>query len=284
MQEAEALRGVAAAISIASGLGLAVDDCVVLSDSNRLVVRLLPCDVVARVTPSTHFASAELEVEVARRLARTEAPIAALDERVEPRIYERDDFDITLWIYWDPDHRAVTPDEYVQALSRLHSGLRQIELPVPNFLARSAANQRDVDSHAITPELSEEDRALLASTLQDLPPSIVERGAPQQLLHGEPHPWNMLSTKHGPRFIDFENLTVGPLEYDLAWVPDAVSKLYPDTDLDLVNSCRGLVLAIIATHRWTRGDQHPSGRESGVAFLQALRQGPPWPAIDEVRW
>ena len=57
-----------AAISTASALGLEVDDAVVLSDSNRLVVRLTPCDVVARVTPITHFASAEREVELVHRL------------------------------------------------------------------------------------------------------------------------------------------------------------------------------------------------------------------------
>jgi len=55
--EAERARcAVDAAISSVSSLGLTVDDAVVLSDSNRLVVRLTPCDV-ARVTPLTYFAS-----------------------------------------------------------------------------------------------------------------------------------------------------------------------------------------------------------------------------------
>ena len=92
----------------------------------------------------------------------------------------------------------------------------------------------------------------------------------------------MLGTKNGPLFIDFENTAHGPVEYDLAWVPKAVSERYPDADQDLVGECRGVVLAIIATHRWSRDDQHPSGRPSGVAFLNALRTGPPWPALDTV--
>ena len=41
---------------------------------------------------------------------------------------------------------------------------------------------------------------------------------------------------------------------------------------------------LIAAHRWRRDDQHPSGRQSGVAFLDVLRAGPPWPSIDTVRW
>src|SRR5687767_469991 len=88
MQAAEARRAVAAAMSTASALGLAVDDAVVLNDSNRLVVRLTPCDVVARVTPMTHHAgSAEQEVELVRQLAKTDSPVAALDARVEQRVF-----------------------------------------------------------------------------------------------------------------------------------------------------------------------------------------------------
>ena len=112
--------------------------------------------------------------------------------------------------------------------------------------------------------------------------SIVDRGAAEQLLHGEPHPWNVLSTKNGPLFIDFENAVRGPVEYDLAWVPEEVSERYPGADQELVGECRGLMLAIIAAHRWRRDDQHPSGRRSGVEFLSALREGPPWPAVDAV--
>ena len=128
------------------------------------------------------------------------------------------------------------------------------------------------------------DRALLADTLRDLRRSIVNRRAAEQLLHGEPHPWNVLNTKNGPLFIDFENTARGPVEYDLAWVPKEVSERYPDADQELVGECRGVVLAIIAAHRWRRDDQHPSGRQSGVAFLNALRDGPPWPALDDVTW
>ena len=101
-------------------------------------------------------------------------------------------------------------------------------------------------------------------------------------MHGEPHPWNVLDTSNGPLFMDFENSARGPVEYDLAWVPEEVSDRYPDADRELVDECRGVVLAIIAMHRWRRGDQHPSGRQSGVAFLNALREGSPWRPLNAV--
>lgn len=281
-------QAVAAATATASTLGLPVDDAVVLNDSNRLVVRLTPCDTVARVTPLTHHAghqaSPEREVDVVNQLARTDSAVATLDARVAPRIYVRDGFTITLWTHHEPLQSPPVPVDYAQALRRLHAGLGQIELATPHVMARVAAVQHDVASRDLTPDLAAADRTLLATTLDELRRSITDRHVPEQLLHGEPHPANVIITKAGPLFIDFENTTRGPVEYDLGWVPRAVSDHYPGVDQGLLDECRGLVVAMVAAYRWRRDDQHPSGRESGEAFLSALRDGPPWPTLEEVTW
>jgi hypothetical protein len=289
MESAEVRHAVAAAMSAASALDLAVDDAVVLNDSNRVVVRLMPCDTVARVTPMTHHAghqmSPEREVDVVKWLSRTDSPVAALDPRVDARVLVRDGFKITLWTYYQPMHEPIIPPaDYAQALGRLHAGLRQIEVSTPHVMDRVAAVQQDVASRDVTPELADTDRTFLANTLRDLSWSISNRHASEQLLHGEPHPGNVLVTKNGPLFIDFENTAHGPVEYDLGWVPQDVSDAYSDADQDLLGECRGLVLAMVAAYRWRRGDRHPSGRESGVAFLNVLRDGPPWPTLDDVTW
>jgi aminoglycoside phosphotransferase (APT) family kinase protein len=284
MQAAQRRHAVAAAISAASAAGLAVDNVVVLNDSNRLVVRLTPCDIVARVTPVTHYAghhmSVEREVELVKWLAQTGSPVATLDARVEPRVFVRDGFKISMWTYYEPvESRMLPPADYAQALEHLHAGLRQVAFTPPHVMDRVTAVQRDVASRDISPDLADADRAVLASTLRDLKRSIVNRRVPGQLLHGEPHPGNVLNTENGPLFVDFENTAYGPVEYDLGWVPTAVSARYRDADQDLVGECRGLVLAMIAASRWRRDDQHPSGRQSGVALLTVLRDGPPWPAV-----
>src|SRR3989440_6254611 len=102
MKASDVPRAVAATKSSASALDLRVDDAVVLHDSNRLAVRLLPCDVLARVAPVAHRAGAAFEVEVARRLAETGSPVAELEPRAEPRVYLRDGFAVTLWTYYQP--------------------------------------------------------------------------------------------------------------------------------------------------------------------------------------
>ena len=282
MQASEVSRAVASAMSTASALGLKSTNAIVLQDSNNLALRLLPCDVFARVAPVAHQV-AQFEIDIAQRLAETESPVAALEPRVEPRVYERDGFVVTLWTYYEPVATGeLSPADYANALERLHAGMRQIDVTTPHFMDRVADTQQWVASRDVTPELPDADRELLANTLRSLRQSIVDRGAAEQLLHGEPHPWNVLSTKNGPLFIDFENAVRGPVEYDLAWVPEEVSERYPGADQELVGECRGLMLAIIAAHRWRRDDQHPSGRRSGAEFLSALREGPPWPAVDAV--
>ena len=287
MEAAKAQRAVAAAISVAESLDLAVDDVVVLNDSNRLVVRLLPCDVVARIVPLGYrvFAAAvgaEREVQVVRRLAAAEAPLAALEPRVEPRVFERDGFEIGLLTYCAPvPTRALPPEDYASALERLHGVMRQIDVETPHFTDRVADVQRWVARRDATPDLTDDDRALLLDTISGLEQSIVDRRAPEQLLHGEPHPWNVLDTTGGLRFVDFENCVRGPVEWDLGWVPTAVSDRYSGVDRALVAECRGLVLAIVAAHCWRPEDERP-GRESRAAFMRAVRGGPPWTALDLV--
>ncbi len=107
-------RAMAAATSLADALDLRVNDAVVIHNSNKLALRLLPCDVFARVALVGQEVAA-LEVELAQRLAAIASPVAALEPRVEPRVYEGDGFAVTLWTYYE----AVTPDpdspsEYVR--------------------------------------------------------------------------------------------------------------------------------------------------------------------------
>jgi len=282
MQPSEIQRALAVATSVASALGLPVDDVIVLHDSNKLTARLLPCDIVARVAPLAHQ-SAQFEIEVARRLAETHSPVAALDPRAEPRVYERDGFAVTLWTYYQPvTPREVPPADYATALERLHTGLRQLDVRTPHFTDRVEEAQRLVDSSNLTPDLADADRGLLITTLRSRRQAIIDCGAAEQLLHGEPHPGNVLSTKSGPLFIDFETCCRGPVEFDLAHVPENVSARYAAADEDLLIECRGLVLAMVAAWRWDLGDQFPDRQRAARALLSALRLGPPWPPLDVV--
>ncbi|MEV4266713.1 aminoglycoside phosphotransferase family protein [Kribbella sp. NPDC049584] len=272
MEAAEVVRAVDAVKVIASSLDLAVDDVSFLHNSNKLALRLLPCDVMARVAPVDEQ-NAQFEIDLAQQLVELASPMAALEPRVEPRAYQRDGFVVTFWTYYEsvaPD--AIAPADYADALERLHAGMRKVDLPSPHFTDRIAEAQELVANRDSTPELDDAGRELLDDALRYLRRTIVERGAPEQLLHGEPHPGNLLNTKHGPLFIDLETCCRGPIEFDVAHAPEEVSAQYPGADQDLVSVCRILVLAMVTTWRWDRGDQFPNGRQMGLDGLAELRE------------
>ncbi len=268
-------------MEVASEPDLAVADARVLHNSNKLALRLLPCDVLARVA----FAGLEefqTELEIGRRLGEVEAPVASLEPRVEPRVYQRHGFAVTLWTYYEQTRQEVSPADYAKALERLHAGVAKIDVTVPHFSDRVAEAQQLVASPDRTSELGDSDRKLLSKTLRSQRRAISQRSSAEQLVHGEPHAGNLLSTKGGPLFIDLETCCRGPVEFDLAHVPQEVSECYASVDQELLRACRPLVLAMVAAWRWDPDDQFPNGKRAGQELLGALRAGPPWPSLDVV--
>jgi hypothetical protein len=277
-----------AAVSIASALNLQTEDAVLVNNSNRIVVRLLPCDVLARVAPAVWRADQDFEVKIAQRLVEADGPVAPPDARVDPCVYDRDGFAVTFWTYYEPlsPARLVAPAEYAEALKRMHSAMREIDPlvrvlndgRVPHFIDRVAEAQRLVETPDQTPALSPDGRGLLRAALESMPTAIGRRNVPEQLLHGEPHLGNILTTEDGLLFIDLHSCYRGPIELDVAhvanpgsWDSEAVADYYPGLDFGLLRECRILMLAIVTAMRWDRFDELPNGRQFGLEWLTRLR-------------
>jgi hypothetical protein len=284
MEPSEVQRAVEAGRSAAASLGLAVGGAAVVHNSNRIAVRLTPCDVLARVAPLAYQSTDDnLEVTVARLLAETGSPVAELEPRVEPRVHVRDGFAITLWTYYEPvASPGVTPAEYARALVRLHAGLRQIEVSAPHFTDRVSAALTLLADREETPELVGRDRELLTETLSRLSAAISGRRSDEQLLHGEPHLGNVLRTRRGLLFIDLETCCRGPVEFDIAHgllpsengqmlAAKTVSEHYRGVSQDAIAQCRILIWAMITTWRWRRDDGLPNGRYWATEGLKQLR-------------
>ena len=282
MHTSDLARGVGACRAVVEACGLSVDDAVVLNNSNRLAVHLQPCDVLARVAPRARQGGAEFEVEVSRRLAESGAPLATLDPRVEPRVYEQDDFAVTLWTYYEPipPHR-IAPDEYARALVRLHTGMRQADLTgewLPHFLDRVDEAQHLVDDPTNNADIGGDDRELLGTTLRTMSRAITDRGVSEQLLHGEPHPGNLLRTRDGLLFVDLETCCRGPVEFDIAHAtintsgpPIEVAAHYAGVDRSLVQECWILMLAMVTAWRCEPGDDLPNGGAMAIDWIRQLR-------------
>ena len=261
-------------MSTASALDLTVDDAIVLHDSNKLAVRLLPCDVLARVA---HVASAGRTVRSrACSTARREPRAPWLRSSLE---WSRASTSVTAsWSRCGPttnlchlarSHRPTTRTRSSGCMPACGSSMSRrrtsrIESRRLNNSLRAATSLRRSPTRT---------GSFSAHTLRSLRRAIGDRGAAEQLLHGEPHPGNVLSTKNGPLFIDLETCCRGPVEFDLAHVPEEVSERYPDADQELLRECRILVLAMVAAWRWDRDDQLPNGQRAAATTPQRPARG-----------
>jgi hypothetical protein len=280
VDEAATEGGVAAATETARNAGLSVDRAVVVHNSNKLALRLTPCDVFARVAVAGQEVAA-LEVGLALALAASDAPVARLDPRVEARVHHAGGFAVTFWTFYETiGPGGVSAPEYADGLRRLHLSMQRIAVATPHFTDRVAEAQELVDNRDRSPRLADSDRDFLRATLRDAWQAIQDRGAPEQLLHGEPHRGNVLRTSNGLRFIDLETSCRGPIEFDVAHTPHDVASCYEAADQELLGECRRLVLAMVAAWRCDARDEFPSGHEWGRVLVRALRGGEPWPTLD----
>ncbi len=243
------------------------EDAIVLNASNKVIVRLLPNDVVARVALADEHGF-ERELELSRRLSEAGYPVVP---PADPKVHEQDGISVTFWQYYEPQ-QEIAPADFAAALKRLHVGMREIDVPAPHFMDRVREAEATLTDRTVSPAVPEADRELLLATLKERGEAISTSGAREQLLHGEPHPGNLLSTKDGPLFIDFETFCRGPVEFDIAHAPDEIGEHYPGIDRQLVDHCRILMLAMVTAWRWDRNDQLPNGMqraEEGIAQIRS---------------
>jgi hypothetical protein len=274
MEPEAVARGLAATMSLCSELGLTADDAIVIQNTNRLTVRLMPCDVLARVAAPArrNHAVAAFEVEVAKALQRPDSLVGLLETRLEPTVYVSDGFAVTFWKYHDPlPTDNISPDEYSRALQGLHAEMRTATVRAPHFTDRVDEAHAIVQDRSRSPELADADRQLLISALRHLRRAVVERCADEQLLHGEPHPGNLLRTADGIRFVDLETCCYGPVEFDIAHTPIEVGRRYTSADRLQLRDCRILMLAMIAAWRSDRDDEFPNRRESRQTLIREVR-------------
>ncbi len=122
--------------------------------------------------------------------------------------------------------------EFGRCIGNLHASLRECPLDLP-LLAAPVAD--------IAAALGCSDHPVLHRAAARLLPQLEHW--PRQVLHGDVHSGNLLSTARGPTWIDFEDACVGPAEWDLAsaTVSPAVLANYPHSvDARRLAVCRDL--------------------------------------------
>ncbi|MCV7067410.1 phosphotransferase [Mycolicibacterium farcinogenes] len=239
-------RAVAAALEAGRDLGLPAEQATVLHDAFSIVARLDPTKVVARVQVvlppgMTRQAQAERqqrELDVVAWLDGQGVPVVAPARR-SPRVpVRRDGFGMTFWELADvaDDHQPYSAVSMTHTVA-LHAALAEypLELPFLTPFNRSLAGLIDGLDDAVVPLLPSDisrvhrEYAALRSVLADR--AAFHTRFPDvavQTIHGDGPALNVIRTTDGVRFADFEDVTCGPVEWDLALADPAAVAEYDD--------------------------------------------------------
>ena len=227
-REQRSRRAVAAAVACAGRHGVRCADPTVLADLFSVMVHLQPAPVVARVSTWTSEMRApiaewlEREIEVTAFLSGRGAPAVAPSPELPAVAHVEDGFAITFWTYLkaDPD-RTPTMSDCSAMLVDLHAELRSYpgELPVLAPAANDIAVGLGLLDDRAADLLAPAELAILRDAADRLAPFVAAPDGPLQPLHGDVHPGNLLATRGGLVWIDFEDVCRGPVEWDLAMMP-----------------------------------------------------------------
>lgn len=229
-------EAVAASVAVAAQLGLPTGNPVVVADGYSVRVRLDPSPVLTRVVTAGRLLRGqprpwmEREIAVSRYLCAAGAPVVPPWPEAGP--HEAHGLEVSLWQWLDPVPQTVPAEVYGPLLKDLHDALDGYDAELPVLvgpLTDIAAAVRASDN----PVLREAAARLVPLALT----------WPRRPLHGDAHTGNVLSTAAGPRWMDFEDVCVGPVEWDLAsrTLTETVVDAYPgEVDRVRLEDCRDL--------------------------------------------
>lgn len=247
-------QAVAASVAVARRLGLPADDPVVLAEGYSVRVHLRPAPVVTRVVTQGQVLRGdplpwlEREVAVAGFLAGSGAPVVSPWSPAGPHLVEG--VPVTLWRWFGQLPGTVAQAAFGALLGDLHAALE----PWTGDLPVLVGPLTDVASGLAAAGLPVLHRA--ADVL--LPQAL---SWPRRPLHGDAHTGNLLLTDAGPLWTDFEDVCVGPVEWDLAslTLTDEAVAAYPGAvDHERLAACRDLRRLQVIASLVTDADPDPA--------------------------
>jgi hypothetical protein len=234
------VAAVSAAVFVAQRLGVACADPVVLHVSQHITIAVSPVGPVARVVPADGPSLVKLnrELMVARYLAARGAPIVGLATALPPGPHFHGAFAMTFWelvahIPAEEDNAEHIARAAV-ALRHIHEDLADFPGELPNFWAKIDHCRDLLLAPLALPTLAADDRRFLLNIYDRLRISI-DRWPPRLApIHGDPHLGNVFITSDRALWNDFEDVCVGPREWDVGWLPETEIAAFEPLDRDAV--------------------------------------------------
>jgi Phosphotransferase enzyme family len=213
-----------AAVEVAAAHGVRCGEPAVLANGSNVLVHLAPAPIVARVAALTGLVRSDVDVTLAKDvavagwLAGQGAPVVAPSGELPAGPHRSSGGrTVTFWTYVPHDRDHVwRPDEVGPLLADLHSALRAYPGELPRMPPIEVMAVTDVLRRldALDPLVEAEIPDLLADAAR-VGEELAAAGDPVPL-HGDAHPGNLMYTRAGPVWTDFEDAWFGPIGWDLA--------------------------------------------------------------------
>jgi Ser/Thr protein kinase RdoA (MazF antagonist) len=223
-----------------------------------------------------------IELAMASELGALDAPVALPAPELPAAVHAQDGFEITFWRYYpQPLETDMAGRQLAAALQGLHAACARISADLkarlPAYDEELKAVAGLLSDRARMEALPQQDRDLLIALLGRLWQQLQRnpQAATHLVIHGSPHPYNVLLVDREPLFIDFETACIGPIEWDLAHMSPDVAGHYPGIDADLLELCRNVVRVKTAAWCWAdvnRGDLRYHA-EAHLAYLKRTLGG-----------
>jgi hypothetical protein len=272
------IRALQAATSVAHRLGVYCVEPMILHHSEHVSIALFPSDIVARVVRAEN-ANAEnklrRELEVVRHLVEKGAPVVAPTTDVFAGPHLHDGFALTLWQYVkhlaadgeNPAHMASA----AAALRRVHDALADFPGELPSFRSKIDQCRTLLESQSALPALNAADRRFLLTVYNRIIASLDALPLRLVPIHGDAGPHNVLITPDGARYNDFEDVCLGPREWDVGWLADVDLIAFEPIDRDLLAVLSVLRSLCVSVWCWAKYDM-PEKREAAEYHLGYLKE------------
>jgi hypothetical protein len=266
----------AAQVAAKAGLGNVAPE--VLHLGNHTSARLSPWPIVARIASGSTFDYANesigAELAIAAHLANHGAPSVRPAGAVAPGPYLENHCAITLWEFVDGRAAITEADQRIAAASlrEVHTGLADVLTDLPSFIAKVESCETILTSPDQASKLASGDRLFLLRLYERLHAELEAIGGTWQPLHGDAHLANAMITQARGIWMDLESVCLGPLEWDIGFLPSATWCEFGNIDKGLIRFLADVRSLCVATWCWAEFDRSAATKEAAIHHLGELRR------------
>ncbi len=268
----------AAASKAAASVGLGTVTPELLHLGNHTSARVAPWPIVARIAsgPSFDYSDGSIarELSIGNHLAARRAPSVRPADIEDAGPHVVDGCVVTFWTLVEGARVTTERDKRMAAaaLRALHDALADVSGDLPSFMEKITSCESMLAHADVAPRLAAADRFFLQNVYERVSNDLKGIGGTCRPIHGDSHVGNAFMTSDGPIWMDLESVCVGPIEWDIGFLPSATWSEFNDADTTLIRTLADARSLCVATWCWAEFDRSPATQEAARYHLAKLKR------------